>query len=961
MLVLVSLGLPAFAINPTSDVHIGQEPVRHRAVQVGQQMRLRGSDAWQQFLNGDGADWLVRFDERTGTPHVAWGPGIPLGDMESDSALEAATTSFLSQHQDLMGVDLQDLRMARIVRDPERGQIHVYFDQVVPGSNALTTAVDWGGDQSEDVQAPDWSPEPVPVVSEALQEMAQYGQPRVWRGGVQLRIQHGKLTMFRMDTYPEANEVNTTPQIQSSQAIEIAIQEGPEPNSAHAVDGAVLVVLPLDVPGDLEYRLTWLVRSSTHLGTGHPGQWVSFVDAHTGELINVHNQIRFTTGTVYGEHDTRTVNGDMSVSPMPFVPVYADDDSGETDFDGVFDLSGGSFETDLEGNYFEAVNDSGADGQLSFSGTEGTWTDDDASQAEISSYVFLHHVWEWGEYYAPEVGITNTRIVTTLNIDSACNAYYDGNVNFYRSGSGCNNTGRIADVNYHEWGHGFHAYSADTWYVDGSIGEGASDVVAFFQTGDALISPYFYTNGGGIRNASDDRVYPDDYVSDQVHSNGLIFAGAIWDLWGLLEDDLGADEGYDQTVELFVSALKTNPTTADTYDAVFAADDDNGDLGDGTPNQCSIIDAFALHGLGPGGSTSQLELAHEGLENQGSGVDGYGIEAELVNLAPLCTEIGDAEIRVFYSTDGGEDYNSVELSLDDDWVEGSIPGQEDGTIVHYYLQAETEGGDLIWSPSGGSITPFTFLVGEMETIYCNDFEDDDGGFTHELLSGEETEGADDWQWGAAGGLGGDPDFAWSGSRLWGNDISPDQQWNGEYQNDKHNRLTSVPIQVEGYDRLVLEYRRWLTVEDGYYDQARILANGETVWENHATSRSNGEEHHQDEQWIQHVVELPEPDEDGNIEIAWDLETDGGLSMGGWNIDDVCVKGIVLPDDGDVSSSGDPDNPSGDDGSSDGTNTLNIEGGEITGCGCSTSGSSPEHWAILGGLLGLLGWRRRRID
>jgi len=107
--------------------------------------------------------------------------------------------------------------------------------------------------------------------------------------------------------------------------------------------------------------------------------------------------------------------------------------------------------------------------------------------------------------------------------------------------------------------------------------------------------------------------------------------------------------------------------------------------------------------------------------------------------------------------------------------------------------------------------------------------------------------------------------------------------------------------------------------------------------------------------------LPEPDEDGNIEIAWDLETDGGLSMGGWNIDDVCVKGIVSPDDEGGSPSGDPDDPSGDDDSSDGTNTLNIEGGEITGCGCSTSASSPEHWAILGGLLGLLGWRRRRID
>ena len=139
------------------------------------------------------------------------------------------------------------------------------------------------------------------------------------------------------------------------------------------------------------------------------------------------------------------------------------------------------------------------------------------------------------------------------------------------------------------------------------------------------------------------------------------------------------------------------------------------------------------------------------------------------------------------------------------------------------------------SPSGGSINPFHFYVGVKEQIYCNDFEADDGGFTHELLDGREQEGADDWMWGVPVGLGGDPDFAASGDKVWGNDLGGEingENYNGEYQNEKWNRLTSTEFDVSDYDQVVVEFQRWLNVEDGYYDQATIQANGEMIWQNH---------------------------------------------------------------------------------------------------------------------------------
>ncbi len=42
-----------------------------------------------------------------------------------------------------------------------------------------------------------------------------------------------------------------------------------------------------------------------------------------------------------------------------------------------------------------------------------------------------------------------------MNRENSCNAYWNGStVNFYREGSGCGNTGEIAAVFDHEWGHG---------------------------------------------------------------------------------------------------------------------------------------------------------------------------------------------------------------------------------------------------------------------------------------------------------------------------------------------------------------------------------------------------------------------------------------------------------------------------------------------------------------------------
>ena len=58
----------------------------------------------------------------------------------------------------------------------------------------------------------------------------------------------------------------------------------------------------------------------------------------------------------------------------------------------------------------------------------------------------------------------NSQLTSNMNINNACNAFFsptDGTVNFYRENDQCRNTGEIAAVFDHEWGHGLDFNDAD--------------------------------------------------------------------------------------------------------------------------------------------------------------------------------------------------------------------------------------------------------------------------------------------------------------------------------------------------------------------------------------------------------------------------------------------------------------------------------------------------------------------
>ena len=144
--------------------------------------------------------------------------------------------------------------------------------------------------------------------------------------------------------------------------------------------------------------------------------------------------------------------------------------------------------------------------------------------------------------------------------------------------------------------------------------------------------------------------------------------------------------------------------------------------------------------------------------------------------------------------------------------------------------------------------------------------------------------------------------------------------------------------------LFLQYRRWLGVEDGFYDEARILIDDEMVWTNHATSQDLGSEHHIDMQWALHTVEIADTDGDGQVTVSWDILSDQGLAFGGWNIDDVCVYSYGGGSDTDGGVDLDPNDET--------------PVGVAPACGCSSTTPIPATGGLAVLLLGLAAMRRR---
>ncbi len=274
---------------------------------------------------------------------------------------------------------------------------------------------------------------------------------------------------------------------------------------------------------------------------------------------------------------------------------------------------------------------------------------------------------------------------------------------------------------------------------------------------------------------------------------------------------------------------------------------------------------------------------------------------------------------------------------------GDIPTQAAGKVVQYRVTVTFSDGNIVVYPSNRADPFYEFAVGDAKVIWCSDFENGSNGWSS----------TGNWSVGSTGAGAYDPKTPFAGTGMYGLNLTGD----GSYRARATTKAQSPDVDVAGYDKVHLRYRRWLTIEDGFYDQAKIVVNGETVWTNRASSSdpgTNGVEH-QDKEWRFQDVEVSSQAKSGKIKLSFELTADEGLEYGGWNIDDVCLIGnpadvVATCGNGSVEASETCDDGNTADG--DGCNASCLSEGSDGGCAAGSGGASGGLWA---GLLLALGF------
>ncbi|TFH58683.1 MAG: hypothetical protein E4G91_09340, partial [Candidatus Zixiibacteriota bacterium] len=165
-------------------------------------------------------------------------------------------------------------------------------------------------------------------------------------------------------------------------------------------------------------------------------------------------------------------------------------------------------------------------------------------------------------------------------------------------------------------------------------------------------------------------------------------------------------------------------------------------------------------------------------------------------------------------------------------------------------------------------------AGHCDTIFLDNMESCPGGWTHGGTS-------DNWECGQPIRYSMiDADTAHSGSNVWGTGLA------SGYYPEADIYLESPVIDCADLTQTRLEYYRWLSCELGAWDHARILVNGNLVWEN------DRQGDHVDLQWTYHDIDISAfADLNASVKIRFELERDYGAQLGGWSIDDLVITGI----------------------------------------------------------------------
>jgi hypothetical protein len=386
---------------------------------------------------------------------------------------------------------------------------------------------------------------------------------------------------------------------------------------------------------------------------GVMGTWQARVDATTGELLSFADVNDYATAQVNGGvYPFSPTVSPEAVRAMPFANLSS---GGFANSGGLYNFPGGTVTSTLAGQFVRIADTCGAisqaadaSGTLAFgtsAGTDCTTPGHGGAGNTHSSRTQFYHanrIKEVGRAWLPANAWLTQQLLVNVNLNQLCNAYWNGvSLNFFRSGGGCGNTGEIAAVSLHEYGHGLDQNDGTGTAPEGGTGESYGDLTAAIQLHDSCIGPGFRsTNCGGYGDACTACTGVRDidwakHVSNtpatvanftqvhcgagsgpcgrEVHCESYVPSEAVWDFANRDLPNPGSGTAWTILDRLWYLSRNTATssfacTTGGTFTSngcntgswwktMRAVDDDDGNLSNGTPHSCNLFAAFNRHGI----------------------------------------------------------------------------------------------------------------------------------------------------------------------------------------------------------------------------------------------------------------------------------------------------------------------------------------------------------------------------
>jgi hypothetical protein len=586
---------------------------------------------WASFSNSNG-QWKAMVDARSGRVAIAEGEGVPFipgrgNKLVANAAhkatlaeMESITRKFLPRVADMLGVDPKSL----VLNQGRSGNPADYL---------------WNIDFD------------VTDASGTIIEGAR----------VVFRVNHGNLIQFGSEFLPDRNVIAPRAKLTRNQALSaVADYIGGFNAADRFIDSGSRHLIPVaEINNNFGEGFaygkgrgitpTW---QFTFHRDGVMGTWRATVDAAKGEVLELLdiNDYAQATGGVY--MNSPAVAAEV-VRPLPFTNVSS---GGFTNSAGIYNFPGGTVTSSMAGQYVRITDTCGAisktadaSGNLLFGTSTGTDCTIPAggggagnTHSARTQFYQVNRIKEVGRAWLPSNTWLTQQLTVNVNLNQTCNAYWNGStLNFFRSGGGCGNTGEIAAVSLHEYGHGLDSNDGNGAATEGGTGEAYGDLTAAIALHSSCIGAGFRTSncsGYGDACTSCTGVRDIDWAKrvsntpatvsnftqvrcsagsgpcgKEVHCESYVPSQAVWDFANRDLPNPGSGTAWTVLDRLWYLSRSTSTrsftcTTGGTFTSngctagnwwktMRAADDDDGNLANGTPHGGALFAAFNRHGI----------------------------------------------------------------------------------------------------------------------------------------------------------------------------------------------------------------------------------------------------------------------------------------------------------------------------------------------------------------------------